>query len=106
MSFALTRVVPAAIAAGTLLFSGPAVVNGSAGQQLPDLDPETPGQLTILPTPTAGGHIHWLLGFSAAASNIGSGPLTITGNRPNTSTPTMTAGQIISGASAQVVPDV
>ncbi len=106
MSLSLTRVVPAAIAAGALLLSGPAVVNGSAGQQLPDLDPETPGQLTIVPTPTAGGHPHWLLGFSAAASNIGSGPLTITGNRPNTSTPTMTAEQIISGATAQVVPNV
>jgi Lysyl oxidase len=106
MSLSLTRVVPAAIAAGALLFSGPAVVNGSAGQQLPDLDPETPAQLTILPTGTAGGHVHWVLGFSAAASNIGAGPLTITGNRPNTSTPAMTAHQIISGDTEQVVPDV
>jgi hypothetical protein len=87
------------------MFSGAASVNGAGSQQLPDLDPETPGQLTILPTDTAG-HRHWLLGFSAAASNVGNGPLTITGNRPNTSKPTMSAEQIISGPTPQVVSDV
>jgi hypothetical protein len=99
-----TRTVLAAIAAGAV-FSGAARVNGAGDQQLPDLDPETPGQLTILPTGTAG-HRHWLLGFSAAASNVGRGPLTITGNRPNTSTPTMTAEQIVSGSTPEVVSGV
>jgi hypothetical protein len=101
----LTRPVLAAIAAGVAIFSGPAPVSGAGGQQLPDLDPETPGQLTILPTGAAG-HRHWLLGFSAAASNVGHGPLTITGNRPNTSEPTMSAEQIVSGPVPQVVSDV
>jgi hypothetical protein len=101
----LTRPVLAVIAAGAVMFSGAATVNGAGGQHLPDLDPETPGQLTILPTGTAG-HRHWLLGFSAAASNVGRGPLTITANRPNTSTPTMSAEQIISGSTPQVVSDV
>src|SRR5258707_1348495 len=101
----LTRPVLAAIAAGVAMFSGAASVNGAGSQQLPDLDPETPGQLTIVPTDTAG-HRHWLLGFSAAASNVGNGPLTITGNRPNTSKPTMSAEQIISGPTPQVVSHV
>jgi hypothetical protein len=101
----LARPVLAAIAACAVMFSVPAAVNGAGVQQLPDLDPETPGQLTILPTST-GGQRHWLLGFSAAASNVGRGPLTITGNRPNTSTPTMTAEQIISGSTPQVISDV
>jgi hypothetical protein len=104
MSF-LTRTVVAAIAASAVALSGVAAVNGAGEQQLPDLDPETPAQLTILPTGTAG-HRGWLLGFSAAASNVGRGPLTIVGNRPNTSTPTMTAEQIVSGAAPETVPDV
>jgi len=101
----LGRPVLAAIAAGVVTFSGPAAVTGAGGPQLPDLDPETPAQLTILPTGTSGQR-HWLLGFSAAASNVGRGPLTITGNRPNTNTPTMTAEQVISGSSPEVVSDV
>jgi hypothetical protein len=105
VSLPLTRTVVAAIAASAVLFSTAVPVNGAGAPQLPDLDPETPGQLTILPTGTAG-HRHWLLGFSAAASNVGKGPLTITGNRPNTSKPTMTAEQVISGSYPQVVPDV
>ena len=101
----LGRPVLAAIAAGVVTFSGPAAVTGAGGPQLPDLDPETPAQLTIVPTGTSG-HRHWLLGFSAAASNVGRGPLTITGNRPNTNTPTMTAEQVISGSTPEVVSDV
>jgi glucose/arabinose dehydrogenase len=75
------------------------------GLQLPDLDQEPPSELTVLPTGTQK-HRHWLLGFSSAVSNVGAAPLTISGHRADQSTPTMTADQIISGLTPQVVPGV
>jgi hypothetical protein len=108
MATPLARALLLAAIAGVGLAAlalAPPPLHAAEGQLLPDLDPETPGQLTILPT-GADKHRHWLLGFSAAASNIGAGPLTIVGHRSNTSTPMMTPEQIVSGATPQVVPDV
>src|SRR5256885_17191667 len=65
-------VVVAAVIAALLLV--PALAVGTpGGPQLPDLDQETPGQLTVLAT-GARQHRRWLLGFSSAVSNVGAGP--------------------------------
>jgi glucose/arabinose dehydrogenase len=105
MAWPISRpVVLASVAAVALLLAPPAFCSGE-GLQLPDLDQQTPSQLTVLPT-GAPPHREWLLGFSSSVSNVGTGPLTITGHRRDGSTPAMTADQIISGPSPQVVPDV
>src|SRR3954471_872061 len=106
MPLALTRAAAlAALAAGLLFVRAPAL-GAATGPQLPDLDQETPGQLTVLPSGTRK-HRHWLLGFSSAVSNVGDGPLTIDGHRPDGGTPALTADQVISGGAApQVVPGV
>src|SRR4051794_73312 len=106
MPLALTRAAAlAALAAGLLFVRAPAL-GAATGPQLPDLDQETPGQLTVLPS-GARMHRHWLLGFSSAVSNVGGGPLTIDGHRPDGGTPALTADQVISGGLApQVVPGV
>src|SRR3989442_15856061 len=95
-------VVLAAVIAALLLV--PALAAGTpGGPQLPDLDQETPGQLTVLAT-GARQHRRWLLGFSSAVSNVGAGPLTISGHRPDESTPAMTAHPIISRPTPPGVP--
>jgi glucose/arabinose dehydrogenase len=100
----ISAVVLATVTAAVLLV--PALAVGTpGGPQLPDLDQETPGQLTVLASGN-GKHRRWLLGFSSAVSNVGAGPLTISGHRPDESTPTMTADQIISGPTPQVAPGV
>src|SRR4051812_41262163 len=85
----------------------------------PDLDQEPPGQITVASAPSqlaqvgaawlplGGGKApRWYLGFSSAVSNVGAGPLVISGHRASTAQPTMTADQLVAGAAGQVVPDV
>jgi hypothetical protein len=62
-------------------------------QLLPDLDQQTPDGLTI--AGHGGTRAHFELGFQSAVRNVGDGPLIISGSRPSTRTPTMTAQQLI-----------
>src|SRR4051794_5955713 len=89
------------------------------GILLPDLDQEPPGQITVASAPSqlaqvgaawkplAGGRApRWYLGFSSAVSNVGAGPLVISGHRASTAQPTMTADQVLAGTGGEVVPGV
>jgi serine protease len=74
---------------------------------LPDLDQETPTQLTI-EADRSGRAVVYRLGFRSAVRNIGDGPLILDGARPDTRTPYMTVQQIIERAddSPGIVPNV
>jgi glucose/arabinose dehydrogenase len=89
----------AAVALAVVVRPSPA----SGPDQLPDLVQETPTDLVIT---KAGGSD--LLGFQAAVSNLGDGPLIISGSRPGEQTNTMQADQVIErdGAPAEVVSHV
>jgi hypothetical protein len=76
----------------------------AAGPLLPDLDQEAPAQLQV--ARVRGGDQQWWLGFSSAVSNVGTGPFTIAGHRPDTATPTMVADQVVAGPSPEVVSGV
>jgi serine protease len=83
---------------------------GAAGppdQLLPDLDQETPTQLTVTAV-GSGSARTYLLGFRSAVRNLGNGPLILDGARPDTSTPYMTVDQVIERGAApeEVIPDV
>jgi serine protease len=83
---------------------------GAAGppdQLLPDLDQETPTQLTVMAV-GSGNARTYVLGFRSAVRNIGNGPLILDGTRPDTGTPYMTVNQVIErgGALEEVIPDV
>src|SRR5688572_27454261 len=99
--------VIAVLAAGAVAVSaaagGARETSPSAADRLPDLDQELPWDLGI--TESAGG---FRLGFASAVRNIGRGPLIVSGRRPRTATPEMTASQLIkrSGAPLRVVRDV
>src|SRR4051812_16088453 len=105
MRSAIVRALAIALFVAVALFARAAVVHAAEGDLLPDLDQEAPAQLQIAST-GAKGERHWWLGFSSAVSNVGAGPLTINGNRPDASTPEMTADQVISGPMPSLVPDV
>jgi serine protease len=79
---------------------------GFAGA-LPDLDQETPTQLTI-EADRSGRAVVYRLGFRSAVRNVGDGPLILDGARPDTRTPYMTVQQIIEGPgdSPWIVPNV
>jgi lysyl oxidase len=88
----LVRIVPAALAIAAMVPAALAA-NGSqphGARLLPDLDQEAPTGLIITSS-----HNRWNLGFNSAASNVGSGPLIITGHRPSHAQKTMTADQTI-----------
>jgi hypothetical protein len=105
MPSAIARALAVAIFVTAALFVRAAVVHAADGALLPDLDQEVPAQLQIAPT-GAEGHRRWWLGFSSAVSNVGPGPLTINGHRPDTNTTAMTADQLIAGPTPEVVPGV
>ena len=68
---------------------------GSAGKpRLPDLDQEVPSGLEVV---RAGSpeQPEYRLGFRSAVRNVGDGPLTIDGHRPDTGTGTMVADQVV-----------
>jgi hypothetical protein len=79
----------------------------ATGDLLPDLDQEAPSELAVR-TAVVDGRTIWVLGFRSAVRNIGAGPLTIEGSRPDTDTPAMAVNQVVnrSGAPARVVRDV
>ena len=79
---AIAAMVPAALAAGGSQLETPSL--------LPDLRQEPPTGLII----TSSGH-GWNLGFNSAATNVGAGPLIITGHRQSHAEKTMTADQTI-----------
>jgi hypothetical protein len=81
--------------------------SGSAGARLPDLVQELPSNLEITLTGPAERPIY-RLGFRSAVSNVGRGPLVISGHRASADFATMTADQVVDrdGAPRQVVPDV
>jgi Lysyl oxidase len=61
-----------------------------ATELLPDLRQEPPAGLVVTRAGT-----RFRLGFDSAATNVGGGPLTIVGSRPNRWTATMEASQVI-----------
>jgi hypothetical protein len=74
----------------------PSPAAAAAQDLLPDLDQETPNELTVAGHGGAGAHFE--LGFESAVRNIGAGPLLIDGSRPDTHTPQMTAKQRVNRA--------
>jgi len=68
---------------------------------LPDLQQETPGEVGVKLDVTGGQRVH-VLGFRSAVRNIGAGPLTVVGARPDTDQPYMTVDQLIDRAGAGV----
>jgi serine protease len=96
-----------------LLYAATFFVAGGQGRStgfaeaLPDLDQETPMQLTI-EADRSGRAVVYRLGFRSAVRNVGDGPLILDGARPDTRTPYMTVQQIIErpGDSPWIVPNV
>jgi Lysyl oxidase len=67
--------------------------------RLPDLDQETPSELGVR-TALVDGRTDFMLGFQSAVRNVGDGPLIVDATRPDASTPTMEADQIVTRRSA------
>jgi hypothetical protein len=61
---------------------------------LPDLSPQSPGQLTVRPMYRDGGR-RFLLGFRSAADNLGLGPLVVVGHRDPRRPSLLAATQVI-----------
>jgi lysyl oxidase len=103
----LIRVVPVAAA---IMLSATALATAerpSGAARLPDLVQDVPSELEITVTGPSGQRIY-RLGFRSAVSNIGRGPLVISGRRASADVATMTADQVVErdGAPQGVVPDV
>src|SRR4051794_12163668 len=81
--------------------------SGVAGERLPDLVQELPAELEITVAGPAERPVY-RLGFRSAVSNIGRGPLVISGRRASPDVATMTADQVIDrkGAPREVVSNV
>jgi hypothetical protein len=81
--------------------------SGTAGARLPDLVQELPSELEITVTGPPAQPVY-RLGFRSAVSNVGRGPLMISGRRSSADAATMTADQVVEreGAPLQVVSDV
>src|SRR5688500_5716702 len=104
----LWRLVPVIVGQAICAAAVAATAGGSGNappppERLPDLDQELPWDLGI--TESTG---VYRLGFASAIRNIGRGPLIISGKRPRTNTPDMTASQLIERRAAplRVVRDV
>ncbi|MDX6408341.1 MAG: hypothetical protein QOE13_1412 [Gaiellaceae bacterium] len=103
----------ATLAAGVLLGGGTQISGRAAGaatpagDRLPDLDQEAPFQVGVT-VAGSGSERQYVLGFGSAVRNIGNGPLILDGHRPDTSTPSMTADQVIErgDGSNRIVPNV
>src|SRR3954470_24776349 len=105
----LMRVLPV-VATITLTSAALAIADGpgsTARARLPDLVQELPGELEITATGPASRPVY-RLGFRSAVSNVGRGPLVISGRRASADATTMTADQVIdrAGGPRQVVRDV
>jgi glucose/arabinose dehydrogenase len=79
----------------------------AGSQRLPDLDQVSPSQLVITRAGPRRRPVY-RLGFRSAVSNVGDGPLIISGHRSGLDTPTMVADQLVetNGAPQQVAPGV
>jgi hypothetical protein len=108
MKRGLLRALPA-LAAGACLALAALVISNSAAsraatatERLPDLEQAIPTGLEITQHDRAP---HWRLGFRSAVSNVGDGPLIISGRRPLPGVEKMVADQVIeqAGAPAEVV---
>ncbi len=90
-------IVPAAGGAATSL-GGPTSVGrfrwrpAISSELPPDLDQKSPSDLSVK-VAKFGGRRHFLLGFTSATDNLGSGPLSIVASRPSRAMPTMQASQ-------------
>jgi hypothetical protein len=101
----LIRVLPAVVA-GVLIIAGALALSSRADTGvplLPDLRQEPPSDLVV--TLIGPGHPAYWLGFRSGVSNVGAGPLYITGHRHDRGLDTMIADQVIQrrGGPAQVV---
>jgi hypothetical protein len=108
MKRGLLRALPA-LAAGACLAVSALVISNSAAsraatatERLPDLEQAIPTGLEITQHDRAP---HWRLGFRSAVSNVGDGPLIISGRRPLPGVEKMVADQVIeqAGAPAELV---
>jgi glucose/arabinose dehydrogenase len=103
------RVLPTLIAmvvsAAALVIAGRAISAPTGAERLPDLVQVTPTDLVITRSGD-GARASYLLGFRSAVSNVGDGPLIISGHRPGQETGTMVADQVVErdGAPAEVIP--
>jgi Lysyl oxidase len=112
ISRVLLRLLPPAVAVavcavGLAASAGHPRQAAPESERLPDLDQEVPSALEV----TAGGRPGrpiYRLGFRSAVSNVGAGPLIVSGERLRTARPAMTADQLIEQANApeSVVEDV
>jgi Lysyl oxidase len=95
----------AAVTIGAADRSG--VAAARAERLLPDLDQATPRGLVIT-SARRGGRVKYRLGFGSAVSNVGDGPLVITGHRSGLDDREMTADQLVErdGAPQEVVSGV
>jgi Lysyl oxidase len=103
----LIRVVPVAAA---IMLSAAALATAerpSGAARLPDLVQVVPSELEITFTGPPAQRVY-RLGFRSAVSNIGRGPLVISGRRASTDVATMTADQVVErdGAPQAVAQDV
>jgi hypothetical protein len=105
----LMRVLPV-VATIMLTTAALAIAEGSgssARTRLPDLVQELPSELEITVAGPAARPVY-RLGFRSAVSNVGRGPLVVSGRRASADAATMAADQVIdrAGAPRQVVRDV
>jgi hypothetical protein len=82
----LVAVLGVALGAVGLLLLG----DGGPDELLPDLDQAEPSAIAVVRDGDS-----YLLTFASAVDNVGSGPLLIEGERPNTSTPMMSVSQLV-----------
>jgi hypothetical protein len=89
----LIRVIPALVASLVLAAGAHALSRPAGTPLLPDLDQEAPADLIVT---LAGSPAHpvYQLGFRSGVRNVGDGPLSISGHRPQ-GVDTMVADQII-----------
>jgi glucose/arabinose dehydrogenase len=105
------RVLPVVIAlllaAVTLGAADGSGAAAAGGERLPDLDQLTPTGLAIT-SARHSGRVEYRLGFGSAVSNVGDGPLVITGHRSGVDAQEMTADQLVQrdGAPRDVVAGV
>jgi hypothetical protein len=93
------RLLPALLAAAVIAAAAALVATsadaGSAGRaRLPDLDQEVPSRLVVVRAGSPA-QPEFRLGFRSAVRNVGDGPLTIDGHRPDAATGTMVADQVV-----------
>jgi glucose/arabinose dehydrogenase len=72
-------------------------LSAAAGEELPDLDQETPSDLAVTAL-GSGSEKDYVLGFRSAVRNVGAGPLILDGHRSDASNPFMTVDQVVDRA--------